>query len=147
MGLVTEQSSEERNLAAERPRVRGKFLFLGDEKFWVKGVTYGTFAQDENGIERFVPQVVERDFASIAENGFNVVRTYTVPPRWVLDTAWRNGLRVMVGIPVVVTMALIDEPGKPGEIEDWARKQLRSCDGQTDVFCTTISNVIGTYIV
>src|SRR2546425_11043330 len=98
MGQVTEQFSKELTLVTERPRVRGKFLFLGDEKFWVKGVTYGTFAQDENGIERFVPQIVERDFASIAENGFNVVRTYTVPPRWVLDTAWRNGLRVMVGI-------------------------------------------------
>ena len=147
MGLVTEQSSKERNLAADRPRVRGKFLFLGDEKFWVKGVTYGTFAQDENGIERFVPQIVERDFAGIAENGFNVVRTYTVPPRWVLDTAWRNGLRVMVGIPVEVPMALIDEPGKPGEIEDWARKQLRTCAGHPAVFCYTIGNEIAPSIV
>src|SRR5467141_116681 len=147
MGQVTEQSSKEPTLAAERPRVRGKFLFLGDEKIRDKGVTYGTFAQDENGIERFVPQIVERDFASIAENGFNVVRTYTVPPRWVLDTAWRNGLRVMVGIPVEVPMALIDEPGKPGEIEDWARKQLRTCAGHPAVFCYTIGNEIAPSIV
>src|SRR6266571_3021010 len=147
MGQVTEQSSKELALVAERPRVRGKFLFLGEEKFWVKGVTYGTFAQDENGIERFVPQIVERDFASIAENGFNVVRTYTVPPRWVLDAAWRNGLRVMVGIPVEVPMALIDEPGKPRGIEDWARKQLRTCAGHPAVFCYTIGNEIAPSIV
>src|SRR6266568_1487293 len=127
MGQVTEQSSKELTLVAERPRVRGKFLFLGEEKFWVKGVTYGTFAQDENGI--------------------NVVRTYTVPPRWVLDTAWRNGLRVMVGIPVEVPMALIDEPGKPDEIEDWARKQLRTCAGHPAVFCYTIGNEIAPSIV
>ena len=147
MGQVTEQFSKELNLAAERPRVRGKFLFLGDEKFWIKGVTYGTFAQDENGIERFLPQIVEKDFAAIAENGFNVVRTYTVPPRWVLDIAWRNGLRVMVGIPVEVPMALIDEPGKPGEIEGWVRRQLRTCAGHPAVFCYTIGNEIAPSIV
>jgi glycosyltransferase involved in cell wall biosynthesis len=147
MGQVTEQSSKELSLGAERPRVRGKFLFLGDEKFWVKGVTYGTFAQDENGIERFVPQIVEKDFAAIAENGFNIVRTYTVPPRWVLDAAWKNGLRVMVGIPVEVPMALIDEPGKPGEIENWVRKQLRTCAGHPAVFCYTIGNEIAPSIV
>jgi len=147
MGQVTEQFSKELNLATERPRVRGKFLFLGDEKFWVKGVTYGTFAQDENGIERFVPQIVEKDFAAIAENGFNVVRTYTVPPRWVLDVAWRNGLRVMVGIPVEVPMALIDQPGKPREIEDWVRKQLRISAGHPAVFCYTIGNEIAPSIV
>ena len=147
MGQVTEQFSKELTLVTERPRVKGKFLFLGEEKFWVKGVTYGTFAQDENGIERFVPQIVEKDFAAIAENGFNVVRTYTVPPRWVLDAAWKNGLRVMVGIPVEVPMALIDEPGKPREIEDWARKQLRTCAGHPAVLCYTIGNEIAPSIV
>jgi glycosyltransferase involved in cell wall biosynthesis len=147
MGQVTEQFSKELNLAVERPVVRGKFLFLREEKFWVKGVTYGTFAQDENGIERFVPQIVEKDFATIAENGFNLLRTYTVPPRWVLDVAWRNGLRVMVGIPVEVPMALIDEPGKPDEIVDWVRKQLRTCAGHPAVFSYTIGNEIAPSIV
>ena len=35
--------------AFERPKVKGKFLFVGDEKFWVRGVTYGTFRPDESG--------------------------------------------------------------------------------------------------
>jgi GT2 family glycosyltransferase len=147
MGQVTEQFSKELNVAAERPSVRGKFLFVRDEKFWVKGVTYGTFAQDENGIERFIPSIVEKDFAAIAENGFNVLRTYTVPPRWVLDVAWKYSLRVMVGIPVEVPMALIDEPGKPEEIEDWVRKQLRTCAGHPAVFCYTIGNEIAPSVV
>jgi cellulose synthase/poly-beta-1,6-N-acetylglucosamine synthase-like glycosyltransferase len=147
MGQVTEQFSKGLNVAAERPNVRGKFLCVGDEKFWVKGVTYGTFAQDENGIERFIPSIVEKDFATIAENGFNVLRTYTVPPRWVLDVAWKHGLRVMVGIPVEVPMALIDESGKPHEIEDWVRKQLRTCAGHPAVFCYTIGNEIAPAVV
>jgi len=147
MGQVTAQFSRNLNLVAGRPTVRGKFLFLGDEKIWIKGVTYGTFAKDENGIERLVPQIVEKDFAAIAENGFNVVRSYTVPPRWVLDAAWRNGLRVMVGIPVEVPMALIDEPGKSDEMEEWVRKQLRTCAGHPAVFCYTIGNEIAPSIV
>ena len=32
-----------------RPHVRGKFLFVGEEKFWVRGVTYGPFRPDEDG--------------------------------------------------------------------------------------------------
>ena len=27
----------------QRPRVHGKFIFVGDEKFYLRGVTYGTF--------------------------------------------------------------------------------------------------------
>ena len=34
---------------SQRIEVRGKFLFLGEKKFWVKGVTYGTFQPGENG--------------------------------------------------------------------------------------------------
>ena len=33
----------------ERPVVRGKFLFTGKEKFWIKGVTYGTFRPQQGG--------------------------------------------------------------------------------------------------
>ena len=33
-----------------RVTVRGKFLFDGEKKFYIKGVTYGTFAPDENGL-------------------------------------------------------------------------------------------------
>ena len=34
----------------------------------------------------------------MAAHGANAVRTYTVPPRWLLDAAGRHGLMVMVGI-------------------------------------------------
>src|SRR5581483_7301525 len=70
-----------------RPRVHGKFLWIGDEKVYIRGVTYGTFCLDEQGNERYQPDVVERDFAQMAAVGVNTVRTYTVPPRWLLDIA------------------------------------------------------------
>jgi GT2 family glycosyltransferase len=50
-----------------RPSVRGKFIFVGEEKFYVRGVTYGTFRPNEQGEEFPAPKVVERDFAQMAE--------------------------------------------------------------------------------
>ena len=47
------EAPPQRNFIAERPTVRGKFLFVGEEKFWVRGVSYGTFQIDENGEERW----------------------------------------------------------------------------------------------
>src|SRR5262245_63629199 len=80
--------------SAPRPRAAGKFLAVGDEKLWVRGVTYGTFRPGPDGTPYPERAVVERDFAAIAANGFNTVRLYTVPRRWLLDVAARHGLRV-----------------------------------------------------
>ena len=76
-----------------RPRVRGKFLWLGQEKLWLRGVTYGTFRPDADGSPWPDRGTVERDFAAMAANGFNAVRTYIAPPRWLLDTAQEHGLQ------------------------------------------------------
>src|SRR3989442_14996163 len=64
-----------------RPRVSGKFIFIGSEKFYIRGVTYGTFRADEGGQE-FIPRVAAADLAAMARTGINTIRTYTLPPRW-----------------------------------------------------------------
>src|SRR5262249_24665204 len=81
-----------------RPEVKGRFLFAGKNKFFVKGVTYGPFGSDSSGREYHDQACVQRDFALMASSGINAVRTYTVPPRWLLDTALNYGLRVMIGL-------------------------------------------------
>src|SRR5215831_11624788 len=87
---TTEQSKgASRASCAARPGVRGKFIFVGEQKFYLRGVTYGPFRPDENGNEYGEPQRAEKDFALMRENGINSVRTYTVPPRWFLDAAWK----------------------------------------------------------
>jgi beta-galactosidase/beta-glucuronidase len=83
--------------AESRPCVKAKFLFVGEEKFYVRGATYGTFRPDKQGNEYKSRDEVERDFVMMQANGINSVRTYTVPPRWFLDAALRHGLHVMVG--------------------------------------------------
>src|SRR5262245_65307467 len=51
-----------------RPEARGKYLFVGNEKLWVRGVTYGTFRPDAQGNEYGRWDQVERDLATIAAN-------------------------------------------------------------------------------
>ena len=137
---------EETSVAA-RPTVRGKFLYVGKEKFWVRGVSYGTFLVDENGEERLTREVVQRDFALMAANGFNVVRVHTGPPRWLLDVALENGLRVMVGLNWGEHMAFLGEPGKVDAIEARIRRWIRVCAGHPAVFCYSIGNEIPASIV
>ena len=82
-----------------RPRAAGKFLFAGSEKLYVRGVTYGPFRPDADGCEFRDPALAAHDFAWMAAHGMNAVRTYTLPPKWLLDTAHKNNLRVLVGLP------------------------------------------------
>src|SRR5919108_4628548 len=78
-----------------RPSVRGKFLYAGDRKLLVRGVTYGTFRPDRHGSPFPAPDAVRRDLAAMAASGLNAVRTYTVPPVWLLDLAAELDLRVL----------------------------------------------------
>src|SRR5437868_13383958 len=130
-----------------RPHAGGKFLYLGDQKFYVRGVTYGTFRPDADGGEYHSPDVVERDFAQMAANGINAVRTYTVPPRWLLDTAQRHGLRVMVGLPWEQHVAFLNDKAQIRAIEERVRAGVRACAGHPALLCYAIGNEIPAPIV
>lgn len=130
-----------------RPRVQGKFLFAGNEKLYVRGVTYGTFRPDAAGNECYDPTGVERDFARMAAAGLNAVRLYTVPPRWLLDFAQRHGLYVMVGLPWEQHVAFLDDRGRARAIEERVRAGVRACAGHPAILCYTIGNEIPAPIV
>jgi GT2 family glycosyltransferase/DNA-binding beta-propeller fold protein YncE len=87
----------------------GKFLRAGDERFLVKGVTYGTFAPDAEGYQFPPLPQIAADFRQMAELGINTVRTYTAPRRELLDAAAAEGLRVMVGLPWSQHVAFLDD--------------------------------------
>ena len=87
--LLEEPAKTERAVA--RPKVRGKFIFIGDEKLYIRGVTYGPFRVSQDGSDYPEDEVVRQDFAQMAAIGINAVRTYTVPPTRLLDAAVENG--------------------------------------------------------
>src|SRR6266487_500465 len=127
-----------------RPCVRGKFLFVGDEKLYVRGVTYGAFTPDAAGNEYHDLAAVERDFAQMAANGINAVRIpHTTPPRALLDIASRHGLRVMVGLSAEQYVGyLIDRrPGAP-DVEALIRSRVRVCARHPALLCYALGNEI-----
>ena len=98
MSILVPRSVRAAPAAGPRPEARGKFLACGGEKFYARGVTYGTFRPDANGDEFPPVDTVRRDFAQMAANGFNAVRTYTMPPTWLLDLAAEEGLYVAISL-------------------------------------------------
>ncbi len=56
------------------PRVEGKFLFLDNEKFFIKGTTYGSFPPNSQGCEFPEHAEIETDFALMRRAGLNVIR-------------------------------------------------------------------------
>src|SRR4051812_42766370 len=131
------------------PRVRaaGKFLSVRGEKLYVRGVTYGTFRPDEQGREFADLDRVADDFALMAANGINAIRTYTVPPRALLDLAFEHGLRVMVGLPWEQHVAFLDDAALGRSIEARVREGVRACAGHPAVLCYAIGNEIPAPIV
>jgi glycosyltransferase involved in cell wall biosynthesis len=141
--LLTEEASR----ASVRPQVRGKFLFVGDRKLYVKGVTYGTFRPQQDGTQYGDPETVARDFAMMAANGINAVRTYTVPPHWLLDLAYEHGLYIMVGLPWEQHITFLDEPGRAEEILTRIGVEVRQSAGHPAILCYAVGNEIPAPIV
>ena len=130
-----------------RPRVQGKFIVVGEEKLWIKGVTYGTFRPDDTGLQYPQAEQVARDFEQMAASGINAIRTYTVPPRWLLDEALKNALHVMVGIPWEQHITFLDDSARVRIIENQARAAARSCADHPAVLCYSVGNEIPASIV
>ena len=127
--------------ATERARVDGKFLAVGDKRFWLKGVTYGTFNDKvNNGYPS--EEVVERDFQLMARYGFNSYRTYTIPPRWLLDIGARHGLRAVVGIPWEQHITFLNDRTTTASIEERVRESVRQCAKHPAILCYTIGNEV-----
>ena len=102
-------------------RVEGKFFGAADKKVYVKGVTYGPFAPNEQGECLPVAEQVRRDLRQIAELGANVIRVYHVAPRWFLDLAHERGLKIWIDIPWQSHRCFLDSE----ELMDEARKAVR----------------------
>ena len=134
-------------LHGHRPVVKGKFLYCGDSKLFVRGVTYGTFGPGDDGSGYRSPEVTAEDFAMMVENGVNVVRTYTVPPRWFLDLAADYGLRVSVGIAWEQHVAFLDDRDTVRTIEARVRDGVKACSGHPALLCYTVGNEIPASIV
>jgi glycosyltransferase involved in cell wall biosynthesis len=135
------------SVRVERPRVKGRFLFLGDQKFFVKGVTYGPFPPDKNGDFLPAPEQVEADFRQMRESGVNTIRVYWVPPVWLLDLALKHGVWVMIGVPWPQHICFLDQWEVQEGVKNTIREAVRSTGRHPAVFCWLIGNEIPRHVV
>ena len=134
-------------LRLERPHVKGKFLFVGSQKLWVCGATYGTFRPDALGVQFPARDIVAQDFLAMTQAGLNAVRVYTPPPPWLLEIAAAYGLRIMIGLPWEQHVAFLDSRETCKRIVEDTRDAVRQCACHPAVLCYAIGNEIPAAIV
>jgi GT2 family glycosyltransferase len=130
-----------------RPAVKGKFLWRGEQKLHLRGVTYGPFHPEEDGCEYHTPAVAAHDFSMMVAAGINTIRVYTVPPVWLLDLARRHGLLVLAGLPWEQHVTFLDDSRRVAEIERRVREGVRSLAGHPALLGLTVGNEIPASIV
>jgi GT2 family glycosyltransferase len=130
-----------------RVTAAGKLFIRNGAAFYLRGVTYGTFAPDENGDQFPSREQAAADFRAIAANGFNTVRTYTCPPRWLLDEAAASGLLLLAGMAWTQHVAFLDDPALAKNIRDRIRQQAQGCAGHPALLGYSVGNEIPPSIV
>jgi GT2 family glycosyltransferase len=130
-----------------RPVARGKFIWVGDRKLYVRGVTYGTFGRGQDGFQFPASEVVADDFTRMAANGLNAIRTYTAPPRWLLDLALEHDLWVMAGLAWEQHVDFLAGRRRARSIEDRLRAAVAECAGHRAVLCYAVGNEIPSRVV
>jgi glycosyltransferase involved in cell wall biosynthesis len=131
----------------QRLRAKGKFFFSGDQKVYLKGVSYGPFQAGSHGHPFPEREGVEKDFGMMSELGVNCIRTYNPPPGWMLEAAERHGLWVMVGIPWAEHVTFLDCAKVKKGIRAAVIAAVEQCKEYQSTFCYLIGNEISPDII
>lgn len=130
-----------------RVRADGKFFRLGEEKFYVKGITYGPFAPNAQGEHFASLEQTIHDFQQLSELGANVLRVYYVPPRWFLDLALEHGLRLLIDVPWNKHLCFLDAQETRDEVTAAVRDAAQRSAAHPAVFAISVVNEIPPDIV
>ena len=141
------ESRREPLSVSEKVTLSGRFFFANNEKFFLKGVTYGPFSPSRQGVPFPEPSRVEMDFALMSELGANCVRTFTPPPEWLLDMAADFDLRVVIGIPWAQHVSFLDSARTQTEVRKTISRSVEVCRPHPATFAYLIGNEISPEIV
>lgn len=122
--------------------VDGRFFRVGSEKFHVKGCTYGPFAPNDAG-ERFpIESRARADFKLLRELGANLIRVYHRPPKWLLDTAAEDGIKLFIDVPWRKHTCWLEDAAAVKEARDAVASAARDVRGHPAVFALSVVNEI-----
>jgi len=133
--------------ATKRVRRDGKFFRLGKEKFYVKGVTYGPFKPDADGLTFPNPAQAKRDFERMQELGANCLRVYHLPPAWFLDLADDFGLKIFLDVAWAKNLTFIGDENVTRQAQEAVRSAARACGNHPAVLALSVVNEIPSDIV
>jgi GT2 family glycosyltransferase len=131
----------------ERVRVEGKFLARGRHRLRVRGVTYGPFAPNEDGQPFPSLAGVADDFARMRDAHLNALRTYHVPPDWLLTEADEQGLAVFIDVPWPKHLCFLDSAEAQREARRLVRQAAKTGQNHPCVLAYSIGNEIPPNIV
>ena len=136
--------SRKREIEAPLDRVRrdGKFFRLGEDKFCVKGVTYGSFRAGADGEPFKTPEQTRRDFALIRELNANTIRIYRMPPTWFLDLAESMGLKLLLDIAWGKQLVFTEDATILDDARSRVRDAARRCGTHPAMFAISVVNEI-----
>ena len=146
-GAAREMSRNVATSAGTRPRAEGKFLWVGDKKFHVRGVTYGAFAPNASGDQFPEPPEVARDFELMRTIGINSILTYTVPPTSFLDQAAEHGLRVLINVPWMGHVCFLEDASRRREARAAVHNAVAACCGHPAVLMYAVAKELPPQIV
>jgi cellulose synthase/poly-beta-1,6-N-acetylglucosamine synthase-like glycosyltransferase len=132
---------------AMHPGTEGRFLNVRGERFWVKGVTYGTFKPNDDGEPYPSRPTVRDDFARMREAGVNTVRLYTPPPDWLADAAADAGLYLISDICWGPRRCDFDVPERLEQLYAWTRQHSRRLAVHPSMLLFSLGNEIPPLIV
>lgn len=127
---------------SNRVRRDGKFFRLGQDKFYVKGLTYGPFEPNADGDPFPSSKQAEADFEQIISLGANCVRIYHVPPRWFLDLAAQRGLKIFLDVAWPKNLSFIDDAELTRQAHDAVGHAARTCCNHPAIFAISVVNEI-----
>ena len=125
-----------------RPRAEGKFFTRGGRRLRIQGVTYGPFAPNTDGEPFPGAGVVACDFERMAAAGINAIRTYDVPPEWLLSMAEEHRLHVFIDVPWSKHVCFLEDLQARAE----ARGAVRSAAALGHSFNSVLAYSIGNEI-
>jgi hypothetical protein len=130
-----------------RPVVRGKFIFVGDEKLYIRGVTYGAFPPNSQGHQFPESPEVAKDFTLMQKAGINTILTYTVPPLSLLDRAWEHGLRVIVTVPWMGYVCFLEQSATRRKVRQEVKESVASCRRHPAVLMYCVAKELPSQII
>lgn len=139
--------SQRDGLPVARPRIDGKFFTRGGQRLQIQGVTYGPFAPDADGNQFPSRRRVRDDFLAMSEAGINAIRTYHVPPDWLLGLADERGIHVLVDVPWRKYLCFLDSSEARSEARNAVAAAARLGAGHPCILAYSIGNEVPADVV